>query len=221
MKIEQKECVILLHGIMRSSYDMKLIEDFFVLNNYKVININYPSTKYNIQTLAKNIWEEEISDLKNYKINFVGYSMGGIIAKTIIEMYQPENLGRVVFIGSPIHGSEAADFYKNLKIYKKFLGPSGQQLSAKNKLFKDDITVNYELGCIAASLSSFGKLFYPTAYFIIKGPSDGRVSVESTKVKGMKEHIIVKLPHFFMPFSKKVKNLVLTFIKFGSFHHKN
>lgn len=121
-----KEQVILLHGIMRSSRHMKSFASFLDKNGYEVININYPSLKYDLETLAEFTWDNLQHQINNNtKINFVGYSMGGLLSRVIINKYRPENLGRAVLIGVPNNESEVADLLKNNLFYKKFFDPSG------------------------------------------------------------------------------------------------
>lgn len=72
-----KEYVIILHGIMRSKFHMRKLEAFLTLNNYEVLNINYPSYKHGLETLAISTWQEiEPKILEASKVHFVGYSIG-------------------------------------------------------------------------------------------------------------------------------------------------
>ena len=214
----KRESVVLLHGIMRSKMHMKGIESVLKKNDYQVINIDYPSTRYDISSLSDRVWEHIKNSIDNQKVHFVGYSMGGLVAKMIIDKYKPKNLGRVVLIGTPNHGSEIADFFKNNFLYKKVFGPAGQELVTHKEPRKySDENGHYELGCIASTLNGMWRIIYPLSYFLIKSRSDGRVSLESTAVETMKERVILSCPHFFLPYSKKVKNYILSFLKNGNF----
>ena len=51
--------------------------------------------------------------------------MGGLVIRALLNRYRPDNLGRVVQIGTPNHGSEVADFLKNDWLYRLFFGPAG------------------------------------------------------------------------------------------------
>ncbi len=209
-----KESILLLHGIFRSKKHMRILESYLVNHGYEVININYPSLKHDLDTLASLIWkivQERISE--NKKINFVGYSMGGLLARIIINKYKPENLGRVVLIGTPNKGSEIADLLKNNTFYKKFGGPAAQQLITDQSKFSDLFgKVDYEVGCIAGTLG-----IYPISSFLLKKKNDGRVSVESTKIKNMKDHISISSTHSYLPYSRKVHKNTLSFLQLGKF----
>jgi hypothetical protein len=206
--------VIVLHGITRSSRHMKILANHIQNGGFEVINVNYPSTKYQIEELVEII-NQEISSrvIKNKKIHFVGYSMGALLIRALIHKYKYKNLGRVVQLAPPNHGSEIADWTKNLWIYKKIFGPSGQQLVTNQKMFEHIFgEVNYELGIIAGNAT-----LDPIFSIIIPGPDDGRVGVEKTKLEGMKEHIVIKVSHSFFPYSKKVRKQTLHFLQYGSF----
>lgn len=220
--IKQKEVVILLHGIGHTKWNMFLSERAMKKAGYATYNITYPSLKHDIPTLSKylknnlnksNIWD-------NYeKVHFVTHSMGGVITRTYLQTEKdniPEDkLGRVVMIAPPHQGSEVSDFLKDIFLYKWSFGPAGQQLTTEyQSAQKSDIY--YDLGIIA------GKKEWPyvIARFIIPNESDGRVAVERTKLKGMKDHIVVPATHSFISWKASTHQHVINFIKNGHFKHE-
>jgi hypothetical protein len=72
--------------------------------------------------------------------------------------------------------------------------------------------VNFELGVIAGDRSIN---WINSA--MIEGPDDGKVSVERTKVAGMKEHIVFHVTHPMMMKNRDVINATLRFLATGSF----
>ena len=208
------EQVVLLHGITRSDNDMRSMKEFLSSHGYRVINLGYPSTSHSIEELASGVasrLQQEIDP--SVPVHFVGHSMGGLVIRALLNRYRPDNLGRVVQIGTPNHGSEVADFLKNDWLYRLFFGPAGQQLVTQGagieKLLGE---VDYEMGVIAGDLS-----IDPISSNLISGPDDGKVSVESTKVKGMRDHDIVPVMHSLQTRSPMVQRRVLRFLKFGGF----
>jgi hypothetical protein len=209
--------VIVLHGIVKSSHHMKSLARYIKRGGFEVININYPSNKYKIEELVEII-NQEISSraIEDKKIHFVGYSMGALLIRALIHKYRYKNLGRVVQLATPNHGSEIEDLTKNLWLYKKIFGPAGQQLVTDQKIFEHLFgQVNYELGIIAGNAT-----LDPIFSIIIPGPDDGRVGVEKTKLEGMKDHIIIKVSHSFFPYSTKVRKQTLHFLTHGNFLHQ-
>ncbi|MDB2550903.1 alpha/beta fold hydrolase [Rickettsiales bacterium] len=212
------EYVIILHGIARSKSHMQELADYLNDQNYDVINIDYPSTDYNLEGLAKII-KKEISQniIEDKKVNFVGYSMGGLMVRIILNQQDYKNMGRVVQLASPNKGSEVSDFLENNWLYKKIYGPSGAQLTTDQRKIKNLLNdkIDYDLGIIAGNFT-----IDPISSIIIDGDDDGKVSIESTKLKGMKDHIVVSASHTFFPSNEVVKQQTLNFLRDGQFQHK-
>lgn len=207
--------VVLLHGIARSASHMKKLESYLTVHGYSVINLNYPSTKYPLETLIDLTYQdiEARTPDKTRKIHFIGYSMGSLVVRGMLSKYAPPTLGRVVLLAPPNHGSEVADFIKNNPLYKIIYGPAGQQLitdqTAISPLFSK---VDYEMGIIAGDRS-----IDPISSMLLPGKNDGKVSLESTKLSGMKEHIVVHATHTFFPGNKEVLEQSCYFLQHGKF----
>ncbi len=216
--LEQKgDYVIILHGIARSSKHMESLAHNLEKEGFQVINLDYPSTSHNIEDLT-DIIHKEISSriISNKKMHFVGYSMGGLMVRALIHKYEYSNLGKVVQLAPPNQGSEIADLLKNFWPYKKIYGPAGQQLITDQSSIKHLLgDVTYDLGVIAGDTA-----IDPICWSIIPGKNDGKVSIERTKLKGMKDHIVVSASHTFFPSNKEVQNQTIQFLKKGIFIHQ-
>lgn len=195
---------------------MNGLAKFLVQSRFQVLNLNYPSTKYNIESLADiiNINIDAFNIKTMHNLHFVAYSMGGLVIRAYIKKYKPSNLGRVM-IGTLNQGSEVADFLKNYLLYKKLYGPADQQLITDQRSFHNIFAkTNFALGIIAGN-----KSINPIASYIINKPNDGTVSVDSTKLDGMKEHITFAMQPFFFPYSRAMWKHALSFIRYGKFEH--
>lgn len=205
--------VILLHGIGRSSKHMKNLAQYLRKKRYDVINLNYASTSYPLEVLATLVYQDISKKLTKEKpVHFIGHSMGGLVIRSILKKNRINNLGRVVQLAPPNKGSEAADFLKNNWLYKKIYGPAGQQLTTTRNLRKKLGKINYELGIIAGN-----RAIDPIFWAIIPGKNDGKVSIKSTKVTGMKDHIVLATSHTFFPKNKEVHCQTEHFIKHSVF----
>ncbi len=71
-------------------------------------------------------------------------------------------------------------------------------------------TVNYPLGVIAGSRSLF-------PFSVIRGAHDGKVSVASTRIDGMADHIVLPVPHALMVLDPRVLAQTMHFLKEGRF----
>lgn len=214
--------VILLHALAKTDKSMQKIASELGEEGYVVINLSYPSRKHTIEELSELYLAKAVQKLcidKKKRIHFVGYSLGCIIIRKYLQDYLRLNLGRVVMIAPPNHGSEIVEFMMKgpLKaLYKWWFGPAGQQLGAsKNSYINKGLekSVKYELGIIAGDCC-----INPIVPFIIKKTNDGRVSIKSTKLKGMKDHIVIHSPHCFVASNDETIKQVAYFLRNGQFY---
>lgn len=207
--------VVLLHGIARTPAHMAKLEKAFDAAGYRVINLAYPSREKTISEIVSGM-DADLAQARadsDRKINFIGYSMGGLVARAYIKEHRPANLGRVLLLGAPNHGSEVADFLRRNFIYRSFYGPAGQELATgrdNDALFG---TPDYPVSVIAGTWT----IDPVSSYLLLPRPNDGKVSVESTKVEGMMEHLVLPVSHTFMPQNKTVIAAALAYIQTGRF----
>jgi pimeloyl-ACP methyl ester carboxylesterase len=208
--------VVLLHGLIRTSSAMKRLEWAFEEQGYRVINITYPCTKLSIEDIASQtlaeILKERIQD-RNVKVHFVTHSLGGIVLREYLSNNPMTNLGRVVMIAPPNHGSELVDNFRSWPFFEFFTGPAGQQLGTDPESVPKRLgPAKFDLGVIAGdrTLNPFYSMFLP-------GPDDGKVSVASTKLEGMDDFLIVHYSHTYLPWRKQVIKACVHFIEEGQF----
>ncbi len=216
------ETVVLLHGIARTSASLSPVEKALVASGYEVLSINYPSTKKNLAGIVEGLHEAPLNQAfwdKAEKVHFVTHSMGGLVVQQYLNLYKAElpasKLGRVVMLAPPNGGSEVADLLHKLWPYQWYYGPAGQDLTTASRQ-RAAVKSYYDLGIIAGTK----EWTYIVAAFVVPGVSDGRVSVEKTKLAGMKDHITVPATHTFIMDRPDVHRQVLSFLKNGAFTRK-
>ena len=210
------EQVILLHGIGKSSKIMRKMHDHLLIHGYKPHNINYPSTKKPVEELAEYIYQrvKQLIRANDCKLHFIGHSMGAIILRFMLQKYPLKNLGRVVMLAPPNKGSEVVDFFLKFAFFRKWFGPAAQQLTTSNNKLLEQLTEpKYEVGIIAGDYS-VDKLY---SWLLLDKPNDGKVTVESTKLNGSKDHIVLHASHPFIPKNKSVMQQTTYFIANGCF----
>lgn len=215
---QRSERVMLLHGIARTHRHMRSLERTLATDGYDVLNVAYPSTRAPISKLADFVAEKAADFITTDEpLHIVAHSMGGLVTRSLLQRHRPTTLARVVMLGTPNHGSEVADLLARNAAYRWFYGPAGQELITgrlSKPAFAD--VADFELGVIAGTRS-----IDPISSLIIRRPNDGKVSVESTRLAGMKEHLILPVTHTFMPQNPVVKAAVIRFLQTGSFHQAN
>lgn len=208
------ECVVLLHGLAKTKYCMKKLQRVLSKQGYQVVNCTYPSLQYPIEQLADMAINDALKQCVNArKVHFVTHSMGGILVRLYLQNNQLKQLGQVVMLGPPNHGSPLIDYARRLVGKNVFKQQAGMQLGcSKNGITQQLGAADFALGVIAGN-----RTVNPILSLIIGCKNDGKVSVESTKLAGMKAHITMPVTHAFMMFNDKVIKQVLHFLEEGEF----
>ena len=213
------ECVVLLHGLARTSSSMNELEQKLIKEGYYVANIDYPSRKKEIVELSEIAVNEGLGKCNENSaapVNFVTHSLGGILVRQYYKNHAPENVNRVVMLGPPNNGSEVVDNLKDTPGFELFNGPAGMQLGTQDKDIPKSLgPVNFELGVIAGTQSI--NLLLST---FLPNPDDGKVSVESTKVDGMSGFVALPATHPFLMKNDQVIDEVINFLEHGEFQSK-
>jgi pimeloyl-ACP methyl ester carboxylesterase len=211
------ECVVLLHGLARTSTSMNKMQRELEKAGYATANIDYPSRDHTVEALAEIAVPEGLAACRAQegvtRIHFVTHSLGGILVRQYLSKNHIEELGRVVMLGPPNQGSAAVDELSEVPGFDWLNGPAGRQLG------KGDASVplrlgpaNFELGVIAGN-----RTIDPVTSAVLENPDDGRVSVADTKLEGMADFIVVDHSHAFMMRMRRSIDLTKIFLETGSF----
>ena len=214
------ECVVLLHGLVRTSDSMLPMQRFLVMAGYEVENQDYPSRKKHIEYLAQ---EAVVAGIKRCRekgfkrVNFVTHSMGGILVRYYLEHQQIDNLGRVVMISPPNKGSDLVDFWSQIPGFGKLNGPAGYQLgTGAGSLPLMLGPANFDVGIITGNKTT--NIIFS---LMIPGEDDGKVSVERAKLEGMADFLVVPEAHSLIMRDSEVMQQVVNFLHAGHFDHRD
>lgn len=210
------ECVVLIHGLNRSWRAMEPMADALRAAGYSTANVDYPSQAGPVEIISPMAVETGLGECRNAgaeRIHFVTHSIGGILLRYFHEHSPIPDLGRVVMLAPPNHGSEVIDVTRDWPASDIFAGYAGLQLGTDPDSIPQQLgPVDFELGVIAGT----GSINFVMSA-MLPGPNDGKVTVESTRIEGMDDFLIVENSHHYITESEEVIRNTTSFLRSGSF----
>ena len=210
---DNKEVVVLLHGLGRNVTSMWLLASRLEDAGYYVHRVGYSSLDQKPDDILKDISLQinQCCQKHNQSVHFVGHSLGGLMVRAYLQNNKIDRLGKVVLLGTPNKGSEMADYFSNSCLID-LVGPTAKALGTDNNGFAQSLKLPYyPVGIIAGEMNC--NLNNP----VIPGKDDGLVSIEATKVDGVTDFIIIKTGHSMMRYNSEVAEQTIEFIKYGQF----
>lgn len=212
----EAECVVLLHGAGARGIVMKRVEANLQRAGYRTVNITYPSRRLPFERLANDFVPSKLrpADLACApQVHFVTHSMGGLVLRLYLKEHRPDKLGRVVMIGPPNHGTIAADNAGKNRFLRWFFGENLRQMGTGPDALHHGLgPADYDLGIIAGT-----GVINPLYTKKFGGPNDGIVAVESTKLEGMRDFVVLPYSHTMILFRRETSRQVLAYLRDGRF----
>ncbi|AOS44456.1 Alpha/beta hydrolase family protein [Lacunisphaera limnophila] len=211
-------CVVLLHGIGMRAYVMKRLETALRADGYRVVNLSYPSRRMPFEELAGAYLPAQLAKHDTGRapqLHFVTHSLGSLVLRKFLQDARPANLGRVVMIGPPNHGSTAADVAKENTLLRHFLGGNLLRLGTGDDAIARTLgPADFDLGIIAGTVP-----VNPVFGRVLGGRNDGAVTVESARLDGMHDFLVVPYSHTLMLWRTEVIDQTRTYLRDGRFTH--
>ena len=215
--VQAADCVVLLHGLARTSTSMNKMQRELEGAGFLTANIDYPSREHTVEELADIAIPAGLEACRSNggleQIHFVTHSLGGILVRQYLSNNEIAELGRVVMMGPPNQGSAAVDELIDVPGFDWLNGPAGRQLGKGDKSVPLQLgPANFELGVIAGN-----RTIDPVTSAVLENPDDGRVSVDDTRLDGMADFVVVEHSHAFMMRMRRPIELTIEFLRNGQF----
>lgn len=230
-EIRQKEqlppmsgkAVVVLHGLGRSRDAMsRLATTLQKDGGYHVFNVGYPTLMGSIGDHAKTL-DSVIRSLDGIEeINFVCHSLGNLVVRRWLYDTRDPNtglprengrLGRMVMLGPPNQRPALASKVGRLRLAATIGGKAFRELAEGWEAIAPTlVTPPIPFGIIAGGRGDDDG-YNP----LVPGDDDMIVSVDSTKLGGASDFVVLPVLHTFMMNDQTVQKYVLQFLKSGYF----
>ncbi len=205
--------VVYVHGLWLRGYEATLLRRRLAAAlDAEVLSFSYPSVRQSVAENAAAL-ARYLARIRAERLHLVAHSLGGLVILRMFECEMTLPPGRIVFMGSPVRGSDAARRLVRLPLGlgAMLLGrTAGEVLVTPRERHWNG---QRELGVIAGELAvGAGRLLGP-----MPGPNDGTVLVRETDLPGATEQVRLRVSHSGMPFSGRVARQVTAFLRDGRF----
>jgi phage-related protein len=214
--VESDHPVLLLHGIFRRTDCFGPLARALRAEGYEAHGVNYPSTRQGLEDHADQV--EELLDRAEgvSKVSFVTHSMGGIVARVLLD--RPDAawrkriaVHRLVFIGTPNRGAEIVTRLQDLYPVRAVAGPAFLSLTPGSAADLPMPTVPF--GIIAGGTGRERGL-NP----LLTGDNDMTVKVDETRLEGAEDFLVVRNGmHTFLMTHPEVIRATIAYLATGAF----
>lgn len=214
IEADEGDSVVLLHGLGRGPWALKLLEWRLERAGYRAHSLAYDTRSASIEAAAVSVHEQvQACCTDAARIHFVTHSLGGLVLRTLLAEHVIPNAGRAVLLAPPNGGSEIVDRFEQSAVLRFAMGPLAPQLGTRERQLPRTLPPpSIPFGVIAGS-----RWWNPMGALLLPGAHDGTVSVESTRLEGMSDHLVVPHTHTFIMNSRRVADAVKRFLESGSF----
>jgi pimeloyl-ACP methyl ester carboxylesterase len=210
-----EEHIVLLHGLARGPWSMWVLARRLEKAGFSTHNLRYPARPRSLEQVESAVAEQlsarGLDDVEH--LHWVTYSLGGLIARSFLAAAGERHRGRLVMLATPNHGSEIVDAIGHLGIFRLFFGELATQLGTSLDGLPKRLDVpDTEIGVIAGS-----RWINPVGRWLLDSEHDGSVTVDSTRIEGMTDHIVVRRTHTFLMNGPEVAREAAHFLRHGKF----
>ena len=205
--------MILVHGLGRTPASMSVLSLRLRAAGFRVVDFGYPSTSAEIEELVARLEATVAACCKDpgTATHFVTHSLGGVLVRSHLAD-RAGFAGRVVMLSPPNHGSEIIDSFRDSPLLRSLLGPAAVRLGTDPSGIAQQLgPIDFSLGIITGDRS-----ISPIGSWLIPGPDDGKVGVDSARLDGA-DFIVVPATHTFIMNRGDVAEEIVHFLTQGAF----
>jgi len=196
--------VLLLHGLGRNPLSFWRMSRRLERDGYQTIAPFYGLPRTGLRDLAASLMRHVPA---RGVVSMVGHSLGGLIAVRLMNALPEERRGRIVQLGAPNLGSEAA---REARPLQPILGPILDDLTPHRSADAGKL----EIGAIAGT----GGPDVLRRITGLQGPNDGLVTVRSAWAASRPvNRVAFPVAHTFIMANSRVIAATLAFLKDGRF----
>lgn len=201
--------VVLVHGLWLNGIELSFLARHLKRSGFTPYRFKYRSVHCPVAKNARQL-ARFTAGLSEPVVHFVGHSLGGLVILRMLEDCPPPRPGRIVTIGTPFQGSQAARALVRYRVGQHMLGHSIEEglLGYPVKAPRDR-----DVGVIAGTLGVGSGRIFPG----LGSPSDGTVALAETRLDGVHECVELPLTHTTLLFSRRTARLVGSFLHYGRF----
>ncbi|MCX7058515.1 MAG: alpha/beta fold hydrolase [Proteobacteria bacterium] len=201
--------VVFVHGLWMTGMEATLFRHRLAPHGYAVRQFHYHSLSAAADTVLDALRAEVLA--QPAPVHLIGHSLGGLIVLRLLERHPDLPVGRVVLLGAPVNGSQAAQGFMRLPGAPWLFGPmAGEELlAAAPRAWRHPAA----LGVIAGTHSlGLGRLVGS-----LSGPNDGTVAVEEARLDGATDTLLLPVSHVGLLLSEAVIEATACFLQHGAF----
>ena len=201
--------VLLVHGLWMRSFSMLWLANRLRAEGFDTELFGYYSLLQDTDAVVARLADVLA---QHPAANVVAHSLGGLLSLRAADQVGVEGIGRIVCLGSPLAGSQAAaSIVSKIPAGATIVGHNRALLASGVGQIPAGLQVGAVAGCVPRGLGGV------VAHFACE--HDGTVAIAETRVPGLADHAVVHASHSGLLFSGAAAHRVTEFLRKGRFEH--
>ena len=201
--------MLLVHGLWMRSFSMLWLANRLRAEGFDTELFGYYSLLQDTDAVVARLAD---ALAQHPAANMVAHSLGGLLSLRAAEHVGVERIGRIVCLGSPLAGSQAAaSIVSKIPAGATIVGHNRALLAAGIGRIPAGLQVGAVAGCVPRGLGGV------LAHFACE--HDGTVAIPETRVPGLADHTVVHASHTGLLFSDAAAHCATQFLREGRFEH--